>query len=229
MGVCIIPARGGSKRIPRKNIREFCGRPIIGWSIAAASRAHSINRIVVSTDDEEIAGIAQAEGAEVPFRRDEALADDHAGTVPVIADAVRRLCLSDDTPVCCLYPTAPFVEPADLDAGLDLLRNNGADYVTSVTTFAYPVQRALRRFASGQVEMLDASLARTRSQDLEEAWHDAGQFYWASAKTWASEADLFASKAYGLPIPRHCVQDIDTQEDWARAELMMRVLQQERR
>ena len=225
MSICIIPARGGSKRIPRKNIRDFCGRPMIAWPVRAAMDSGCFDRIIVSTDDYEIAHVAEEAGAEAPFRRAADLADDHTPTVPVIADAIDRLGVSDQTPVCCLYATSPFVTAADLRAGLARLIETGAPFVLAVTTYAFPIQRALRRDASGGVEMFDSAQMQTRSQDLEEAWHDAGQFYWGRAESWTSGRGLFEAGAQGLALPRHRVQDIDTEEDWKRAELTMRVLQ----
>jgi N-acylneuraminate cytidylyltransferase len=218
--VAIIPARGGSKRIPRKNIRPFAGRPIIAWSIAAAIRASCFDRIVVSTDDPEIAELARAEGAEVPFMRPAHLSDDHTPTGPVIAHGVEALALTPETAVCCIYPTAPLMSPDDLCAGLDRLRRGGATFVLPVVPYPFPIQRALRRDAAGRIAMFDPAAFAARSQDLEEAWHDAGQFYWAEARTWASGAPVFGEGAVGLRIPSHRVQDIDTEDDWRRAELM---------
>lgn len=224
MSVCIIPARGGSKRIPRKNIRPFLGKPMIAWSIDAARRAGCFDRIIVSTEDDAIAAIAEAHGANVPFRRDPLLADDLTGTLPVIAHAVRALGLADTIPVCCLYATAPFVRPEDLLAGQTRLLRNGAPFVISVTSYAFPIQRALQRDEDSAVRMRDPTQMHTRSQDLPEAWHDAGQFYWAKAATWTSARGVFDAGAQGLPLPRHRVQDIDTPEDWSRAEWMMRAM-----
>lgn len=228
MSICIIPARGGSKRIPRKNIRDFCGKPIITWPIKAAIDSGCFDRIIVSTDDDEIAEMAESYGAEAPFRRDRELADDHTPTVPVIADAIKRINIPDQTPVCCLYATSPFVTPTDLRAGLALLKETGAPFVLSVATYAFPIQRALRRDISGKVEMFDPSQMQTRSQDLEEAWHDAGQFYWGLTQSWISGRGIFELGAQGLALPRHRVQDIDTEEDWQRAERMMQVLKADR-
>lgn len=224
MTVCVIPARGGSKRIPRKNVRPFLGVPMIGWSIRVALESALFDRVVVSTDVTEIAEIARAEGAEVPFMRNTALADDHAPTVPVIADACVRMQLDRSEPVCCLYATAPFTRAEDLAAGLKALGDPAVTYAMAVTTFAFPIQRALRREASGAVSMFDPSAMQSRSQDLEEAWHDAGQFYWAGAGTWTEQRGVFEPGAVGVAIPRHRVQDIDTEEDWQRAEYMMRVI-----
>jgi N-acylneuraminate cytidylyltransferase len=223
MSVCVIPARGGSKRIPRKNIAPFHGRPMIGWSIAAARATGVFDRIVVSTDDAEIATVARAEGAEVPFLRPADLSGDHTPTVPVIAHAVAELRLPADAMVCCLYATAPMVQPADLSRAQALLTPD-TSYVVSVTTFPFPIQRALRQHGDGRIEMMAPEHMTTRSQDLEEAWHDAGQFYWARAETWAAGVPVFGPGARGLALPRHRVQDIDTPEDWARAEALFTLL-----
>lgn len=220
MSVCVIPARGGSKRIPRKNIALFHGRPMIGWSIAAALASGVFGRVVVSTDDNEIAEIARAEGAEVPFTRPEALADDHTATAPVIAHAAQALGLDDNTPVCCLYATAPMVRAGDLRAGHARLMQPGVDFVMAITSFPFPIQRALRHDpVTGRVAFMQPEHRNTRSQDLEDAWHDAGQFYWARAGHWAAGLP-FGEGSVGLALPRHRVQDIDTPEDWARAEAL---------
>lgn len=227
MSVCIIPARGGSKRIPRKNIRNFCGKPMIAWSIQAAQNSGCFEHIIVSTDDDEIAKVAEDYGAQTPFRRAPDLADDHTPTIPVIADTIRQLKLNDQTSVCCLYATAPFVLPKYLREGYWLLEETQASFVMSVATFPFPIQRALRRKKSGAVEMFDPEKMNARSQDLEDALHDAGQFYWATAATWKGEKGIFECGAYGLQLPRHRVQDIDTDEDWVHAEWMMQALKSE--
>lgn len=200
---------------------------MIAWPILASIDCGFFERIVVSTDDDEIAEVAERFGAEVPFRRSADLADDYTPTVPVIADAIARLGVPPRTPVCCLYATSPFVAPADLSRGLIRLEETDAPFVLSVTTFPFPIQRALRRSRSGNVEMLHPEQMQTRSQDLEEAWHDAGQFYWGRAKSWATRPWVFDSGTQGVAVPRHRVQDIDTEEDWQRAERMMRGLHQE--
>ena len=225
MSVCIIPARGGSKRIPRKNIRAFCGKPIIGWSIETALASGCFDRIIVSTDDNEIAEVARNYGAEAPFRRSEELSNDVTHTVPVIVDAITRLGVANETPVCCLYATSPFVVGADIDLGLKRLGKSEALFVLSVTSYAYPIQRALGRGASGILSMIQPSAVLTRSQDLDETWHDAGQFYWGLAESWRGSKGIFDLGVEGVALPRHKVQDIDTEEDWYRAELMMQVLQ----
>lgn len=200
---------------------------MIAWPIKAALESGCFERVVVSTDDEEIAEVAKGSGAEVPFLRSADLSDDHAPTVPVIGDAITRMSVDGRTAVCCLYATSPFVMPADLQAGLEALSETGASYVISVTTYAFPIQRALTRDRIGEVKMIDPSNMMTRSQNLEEAWHDAGQFYWGKAETWLSGRGLFEPGAHGLVLPRHRVQDIDTEEDWQRAEWMMTALQNE--
>ncbi len=229
MRLAVIPARGGSKRIPRKNIRPFCGRPIIGWSVEAALQSGCFDRVVVSTDDAEIAETAHAWGAEVPFLRPAELADDHAGTIPVVRHAIdwfRRNAVAPDE-VCCIYATAPFVRPADLQQGLDALRQAGSDYAFAVTSYAFPIQRALRVTADGRVEMFDPTQFDTRSQDLEQAWHDAGQFYWGKAEAWVAGKPIFSHDAAPVVLPRHRVQDIDTPEDWVRAEWLFKAMQSE--
>lgn len=222
MKIAIIPARGGSKRIPRKNIKEFCGKPMIVWSIEAAQQSGCFNRIVVSTDDAEIADVARKYGAEVPFLRPAELSDDHIGTVPVIRHAVEWFINAGQQPkhACCIYATAPFILPADIRRGLEILLATGSDYSFSVTSYPFPIQRAVRITPQNRVEMFSPQLFNTRSQDLEEAFHDAGQFYWGRASAWLAEKKIFSPDASPVLLPRHQVQDIDTMEDWQRAELM---------
>jgi len=227
MRLAVIPARGGSKRIPRKNIRPFCGRPMIAWSIAAALESGCFDRVIVSTDDEEIAAVAREQGAEVPFMRPAELSDDHTGTLPVIAHAITAMEAIADGPVidvCCIYATAPFVRPEDLRRGMNLLHQSGAAFAFSVTSYAFPIQRALRMTEDGRVAMFQPEHFATRSQDLEEAWHDAGQFYWGQASAWKSGMPIFGPDSVPVPLPRYRVQDIDTPEDWERAEWMFRAL-----
>lgn len=222
MNICVIPARGGSKRIPRKNIREFAGKPLISWSIEAARDAGIFDRVVVSTDDAEIADVARAAGAEVPFVRPEMYSNDYAGTIPVVAHAIGEVGLGSGL-VCCLYATAAFVQPSDLIAGRDsLVDAPTAEYSVAVTTFDFPIQRALKFHSDGRMRMFNREYENTRSQDLEEAWHDAGQFYWGRAGAWLGGLPIFNSGAVPVALPRHRVQDIDTLEDWERAEWMFK-------
>lgn len=227
MNVAIIPARSGSKRIPRKNVKAFRGKPMIAWSIEAARKSNCFSRIVVSTDSDEIAAVAREWGAETPFTRPRSLADDHTGTQAVIAHAVQALELVEDSPVCCLYATAPLVQPKDLYTGLQKLRDTNAAYVFTVTNYPFPIQRAIRITPDNRVEMLQPEQFHTRSQDLEPAWHDAGQFYWAKAATWLKTAPIFTKASVPLPLPRWRVQDIDTPEDWTLAEFMHEALMRE--
>lgn len=224
MRICVIPARGGSKRIPRKNIKTFGGQPLISWSINAALQSGCFNRVIVSTDDAEISEVAKAYGAEVPFIRPSELSDDYVGTIPVIAHAIdwQNANGPQVSEACCIYATAPFVQADDIERGLTTLLNCGVDYAFSVTHYAFPIQRAIRKTLNQRVEMFQPQYLNTRSQDLEEAWHDAGQFYWGRAAAWLEQKPLFGPDATPVPLPRHRVQDIDTPEDWTRAELMFK-------
>lgn len=224
--VAIIPARGGSKRIPRKNIKEFCGRPMIAWSIESAQASGCFDQIVVSTDDEEIASVAVQYGATVPFMRPQALSDDFIGTLPVIHHALAWM-IEFDAPVdyaCCIYATAPFVLANDLKKGLQLLEETGSNYAFSVTSYAFPIQRAIRITDGDRVAMFNPEHFHTRSQDLEEAWHDAGQFYWGTRDAWCEERPIFGAESVPVLLPRHRVQDIDTLEDWERAEWLFKAM-----
>ncbi|MDV7270356.1 pseudaminic acid cytidylyltransferase [Thioclava sp. A2] len=221
--IAIIPARGGSKRIPRKNIKPFVGKPAIGWPIAAAQASGLFERIVVTTDDPEIADTARALGAEVPFLRDPALSDDHTGTTEVIRDAVTRLDLPADTPVCCIYATALLLDPEALQEGAALLRA-GAKWVLSVGRYATPIERAYR-LRNGELRPDRPEAMPMRSQDLEPAYFDVGQFYWASAATWSDPMARVWDGAAGVEIPPERAVDIDTPDDWARAERMFALLE----
>lgn len=228
MRLAVIPARGGSKRIPRKNIKLFGDKPMIAWSIEAALRSGCFDRVMVSTDDSEIAQVAKAYGAEAPFVRSEELSDDYAGTIPVIAHAIKwqNENASSASHVCCIYATAPFLLAEDLQRGIALLESSRSDYAFSVTSYAFPIQRAIRITPEQRVEMFQPDQFNTRSQDLEEAWHDAGQFYWGQADAWLAQKPIFTDAATPVRLPRFRVQDIDTLEDWVRAEWMLKALQQ---
>ena len=229
MQLAVIPARGGSKRIPRKNIKMFHGQPMIAWSIQAAIDSGCFDEVWVSTDDEEIAAVAQVYGAKVPFLRPVHLSDDFATTADVMSHAVEEFgkinhALPDY--ICCLYATAPFVTKADLVQGLEKIKNNSnLNYVFSATTYPFPIQRAIKLNEHDTVEMFSPQYFKVRSQDLEEAWHDAGQFYWGTAEAWLNKAMIFASQSSVVELPRFRVQDIDTQEDWDRAEWLFKAIQ----
>ena len=229
MKLAVIPARGGSKRIPRKNIRNFCGKPMIAWSIEAAIKSKAFDHIMVSTDDDEIAVIAKQYGAEVPLMRPLELSNDTASTIPVVKHAIEWYLKNDLKPemVCCIYATAPFVTDGSLNQGLEVISNNDIDYTFSVTSYAFPIQRAIRINENHKTEMFEPKNFNVRSQDLEEAYHDAGQFYWGKADAWLASKPIFDSQSVPIILPRHRVQDIDTDEDWIRAEWMFKALQTE--
>ena len=228
--VSIIPARGGSKRIPNKNIKSFAGQPIISYSIKAAKTADLFDRIIVSTDSEEIAEVAKSCGAEVPFMRPAELADDFTGTVSVLLHALNWLSEHDFATdyFCCIYATAPFVQPENIIEGFNLLKKRNAVTAFSVATFPYPIFRALRIGDDDRVEMLWPEHENSRSNDLPKAYHDAGQFYWGNTKRFVTEKKLFSSDSVPVILPRYLVQDIDTPEDWETAEKMYSVLRMDK-
>ncbi|NNE81311.1 MAG: pseudaminic acid cytidylyltransferase [Silicimonas sp.] len=225
MSLCLIPARGGSKRIPRKNIRPFNGKPMIAWSIEAARQSGVFDRVIVSTDDAEIADIARSHGADVPFMRPDNLADDFATTIEVVRHAISWAADNGGAPdsLCCLYATAPFVSPDDIRTGKNLLQD--ADFALPVAPFEFPIQRAVSINDDGRLQMFDPDKYNTRSQDLVEAWHDVGQFYWGKTQAWTNVQTLFGPATAAIRVPRWRVQDIDTMDDWKRAEILARVLQ----
>ncbi len=227
MRVCVIPARGGSKRIPRKNIKYFCGQPMISRSIQAAIKSNCFDKIIVSTDDVEICKIALEYGADVPFIRPDILSDDFTETVPVIKHAVQELNIQgfNVSNVCCLYATSPFVRVTDIVKGLKKLINLNADYIFTATTFSYPIKRALSINQGKGVSMLFPDFKNIRSQDIDEAYHDAGQFYWGTASAWLKSKPIFGENSAIVKLPRAIVQDIDTLEDWEQAELKYRLME----
>ncbi|MCK9201494.1 MAG: pseudaminic acid cytidylyltransferase [Gallionella sp.] len=226
MKIAVIPARGGSKRIPRKNIKLFCGKPMIAWSIEAAQSSGLFDRIIVSTDDMEIADVAKRWGANVPFVRPEELSNDYAGTTPVVAHATRWVLDQglDLEAVCCIYATAPFIQMDDLKRGWDELSAGAWDYAFSVTDFAAPIFRSFKQTAGGGIEMFFPEHFATRSQDLPVALHDAGQFYWGRPAAWLEEKRIFDQYSKPIMVPRWRVQDIDTPDDWERAEILAPII-----
>ncbi|BCX69961.1 MULTISPECIES: pseudaminic acid cytidylyltransferase [Pseudomonas] len=217
--VAIIPARGGSKRIPRKNLKPFDGVPMIVRSIRTALESALFDRVIVSTDDAEIAEVARAHGAEVPFMRPASLSDDFTGTAAVIAHALQQLETFDFA--CCLYATAPLLQARYLRQGYELLMQHpDKSFAFSVAGFGFPVQRALTLDAQGALTALYPEFRNTRSQDLCEAYQDAGQFYWGRSEAWLRGDALFSPASLPVILPRHLVQDIDTAEDWTRAEYL---------
>ncbi len=226
MRLCVIPARGGSKRIPRKNIKIFNGKPMIAYSIEAAIQSECFDKVIVSTDDKEIALVAESYGAEIPFFRPEELSNDHAGTLPVIKHAIDWFDQSGLAPseVCCLYATAPFVKKETINEAYQQLKTSKAEYCFTVTSFPFPVQRSVIVTERNRLQMLYPEYFSTRSQDLEETYHDAGQLYWGNAMAFKAMKPLFSELTSPCVLPRYLVQDIDTLEDWKRAELMYSVL-----
>jgi N-acylneuraminate cytidylyltransferase len=227
MKIAVIPARGGSKRIPQKNIKIFCGKPIIAWSIEAAKQSKCFDRVIVSTDDERIASIARQYGAEVPFIRPSKLSDDYTETSAVVSHAIEKLkeLKKPIDLVCCIYATAPFIRPNDLkDSLVKLQKLQSVDYCFSVTNYSFPIQRSIRITKDDRCEMLQPSMFNSRSQDLEAAYHDAGQFYWGRVEAWSQKKPLFSLHSTPYILPHYRVQDIDTLDDWKRAELIMESL-----
>jgi N-acylneuraminate cytidylyltransferase len=230
MRLAVIPARGGSKRIPRKNIRNFCGKPIIAWSIEAALKSGCFDHVIVSTDDCEIAEVAQQYGAKVPFIRPIEISDDFTGTIPVICHAINWHIQHGLKPiyVCCIYATAPLLMPVNIFSGMQQMLEKGSEYVFSATKYPFPIQRAIRLTNNMNVSMLSPENFNTRSQDLEEVYHDAGQFYWGRTSAWLSGKAIFGNNSSAILLPKYRVMDIDTSEDWVMAEYLFKVINLER-
>ena len=227
MNICVIPARGGSKRIPRKNIKTFNGKPIIAYSIEAALASSCFEKVIVSTDDEEISEVAKDFGAEVPFIRPVEISNDFTATNPVISHAVDWMENQGNliNHVCCLYATAPFIEPNLISDAYKKFKDMKADFCFSVTSFPFPIQRAIKINKSGKVGLFKPEHFLSRSQDLEEAYHDAGQFYWGTKQAFNIDISILSEVVIPYILPRHLVQDIDSPEDWTRAEIMHQVIQ----
>lgn len=227
--VAIITARGGSKRIPRKNIKPFLGHPIIKYSIDAAIQSNCFDEIMVSTDDKEIAEISQRLGAKIPFMRSDATSNDFATTPDVIEEVLveYRKMGYEFGYACCIYPTAPFITPAKLKEGFNLLKEKGADSVLPVVRFSYPIQRALK-IEDGRLLMIWPENLNKRSQDLMPAYHDVGQFYWLKVESFLKERVLFGKHTVPLEVPESEVQDIDNEEDWKIAEMKYQAFQKYR-
>lgn len=226
--VAVLPARGGSKRVPRKNIRLLGGRPLIAWAIDTCLGSDIFDEVIVSTDDAEIAEIALALGASVPFIRPPELSDDHTPLAPVIAHAIVEMHHSEGIPeaVCCVYPGSPGLRPQDLQGAWEALESSpGASYAVGVLEFPHPVQRALERDPDGRIRMLDPTAALTRTQDLPPRWHDAGQFVWGRTSAWLEGLPIFGN-ALGYELAAWRTVDLDTEADWARAEVIFRAIRE---
>jgi pseudaminic acid cytidylyltransferase len=224
MNIAIIQARGGSKRIPGKNIKDFLGEPIINYSVKTALSCENIfDKVIVTTDSEEIANIAKKAGAEIPFMRPAELADDYTNTADVIVHAIQesgKIYNQKIEHACCIYATAPFLRASDISKGFDLLTEKKVSSVFSVTTFPFPIFRAQKIKEDGHLEMFWPEYELTRSNDLPEAFHDAGQFYWLDAQKFLNEKRMYGKDALPVILPRILVQDIDTPEDWTTAEVL---------
>lgn len=216
--IALIPARGGSKRIPKKNIKDFLGQPIIAYPISLLLKTGFFDSVIVSSDDDLIMSVAREQGAFVPFRRPLALSDDHTSTRDVVIHAIMALELSPEDRICCVYPTSVFLTPSLLQEGYEAL-DRGFEFAMSVVAYDYPIWRSFRLSAKQGVEMLYKETLNHRSQDLEIIYHDAAQFYWGSVKAWRGESPLFGSKTYGVVLASSATQDIDTLEDWKIAEI----------
>lgn len=220
--IAIIPARGGSKRIPKKNIKLFHGRPMISYAIEAAKSCNIFDRVIVSTDSQEIADVARKCGAEVPFLRPRELSDDFTPTAPVLLHSLTQLINQGEEYyfLCCIYPTAVFIQPKYIINGFNLIINKNVASVFSVTSYSFPIFRALKIEDNGILKMFWPEHEMTRSQDLPEAYHDAGQFYWLNIPEFIKSQKIYSHDAMPVIIPRSIVVDIDSMEDWEVAELL---------
>ena len=224
--IAIIPARGGSKRIPKKNIKDFLGKPIIAYSIEIAFSCNLFDRVIVSTDDEEIKNVAIKYGAEVPFIRPKEIADDFTGTHEVIGHAVKWLEDKGQTMdyVCCIYPTAPLIEKDDFIKGFELIKTGKWNSVMAATSFSYPIFRSFEKLPDGGLKMIFPKHYNSRSQDLPEVYHDAGLFYWAKPETWKKKPEKYSKKNSIIKIPNYRIQDIDTLNDWRNLEIKYKII-----
>lgn len=226
MKIAIIPARGGSKRIPKKNIKLFNGKPIISYPIQVALASNIFDHVIVTTDSDEIARVAMEAGAEIPFIRPSELSDDNTPTAPVIVHAINwvKENWGEVEYACCIYPTTPFLRNEYLNKGYELIVEQGVSSVFSVTSFPFAIFRALKVNEKGCIDMLWPEYELTRSQDLPDCFHDAGQFYWLHADKFLESRKLYAKDSMPVVLPRYLVQDIDTPEDWVNAEYMFKAI-----
>jgi pseudaminic acid cytidylyltransferase len=223
MKIAIIPARGGSKRIPRKNIKIFNGKPVIAWAILAAQKSGLFDYIIVSTDDDEVKSVSERYGAIVPFIRPADISDDHTPTVPVISHTVKEIdkLYGHVEYACCIYPCSPLLLPSDLIEAFNILESSEVDFVYPIVEYPHPIFRSMRKSKNGKMEFLHPEYELTRTQDLEKTFHDAGQFYWGKAESWR-ELKKMHTDGLGMEIPFYRVVDIDTEDDWKRAELLFK-------
>ena len=225
--IALIPARGGSKRIPQKNIKEFCGKPIIYWTIRAALESNIFKDIIISSDDSEIIDIARGFGVKAPFVRPKKISGDYSTTHEVVFHAIKKLNelgVSEFNSLCCLYPCSPLINPSDIKASYRILESNPDKYIYPVTEYSHPISRAFSLDKDNKINFLHKENEKTRTQDLITYYHDAGQFYWASRKTWLNSNNMHTN-AIAYKIPHWRTVDIDTIEDWKRAELIFHYLE----
>lgn len=225
MKLCVIPARGGSKRIPRKNIKLFHGQPMMAYPIRAALQSGLFDRVIVSTEDEEIAQVAREQGAQVPFMRPSELADDHTATRPVLIHALDWFAEQGEavSELTCIYPCSPFVSAELLQQAHQAWQPSQADYVMSVCAFPSPPQRALVQDEHGRVSSLMPQYRGTRTQDLAPAFYDAGMFYFCRPQALQAHTPIHSTASYPFVLPSHLAHDIDTEQDWLRAEKFYQV------
>jgi pseudaminic acid cytidylyltransferase len=226
MIAAVIPARGGSRRIPMKNIKPFCGKPIIAYSIKAALESRLFDRVIVSTDSDKIAETAVSFGAEVPFMRPAELAGHRTPVLAVVIDTLKRLAANNESTeyACCIFATAPFLTPEYLKQGFSILKKEKTASVFSVTTFPSPVYKALKIGKTGSVSLIWPEFAGIPGHELPDAYQDAGQFYWLECETFLKEKTVLTTNALPVILPRHRAQDINTPEDWKCAENMYRAI-----
>jgi pseudaminic acid cytidylyltransferase len=224
--IAIIPARGGSKRIPKKNIKDFLGKPIIAYSIQLAVSSKLFDKVIVSTDDEEIKEVAIKYSAEVPFIRPKEISDDFTGTHEVIGHAVKWLEDNNEKLdyVCCIYPTAPLIQKDDLIKAYKIIKTGKWNSVMAATNFSYPIFRSFENLPNGGLKMFFPEHYSSRSQDLPEAYHDAGQFYWAKPEIWKEKPKGYDDKTSLIKIPNFRVKDVDTFDDWDSLEIIYKLL-----
>jgi N-acylneuraminate cytidylyltransferase len=224
--IAIIPARGGSKRIPRKNIRPFMGKPVIGYPITAAIQSECFDEVMVSTDDKEIAEVAKSFGATVPFMRSEKNADDHASTADVLLEVLEEYKKRNKhfDYCCCIYPVTPLVNKEILKIAFDKLVTTGADSLMPVIRYSHPIQRALQINNEERLSYIQSEYATFRTQDLPPCYHDAGQFYCLDASAFIRSKNLVTNNTTAISMNENNVQDIDTEEDWQMAELKFKLL-----
>jgi len=224
MIIAIIPARGGSKRIPKKNIKDFLGKPIISYSITAALKSKLFDEIMASTDDMQIAEISKSLGAKVPFMRSKENSNDYAGTSDVILEVLDKYKENGNIfdYCCCIYPTAPFITPEKLKKSFELFKVKDYDSLFPVVKYSYPIQRSYK-FVNDKISMVWPENYSKRSQDLEQIYHDAGQFYWLKVEEFIKKKQIYTDNSGAIVFSELEVQDIDNEEDWKLAEMKFKL------